>query len=339
MFSSIAAPSLESFISYGVNFAYKRINQADPRAGNIEESMSRATLAWIGLPITVGVAGAFLAIVAAFSTFTGALVTSTAGVILIGGSVTVASTGLGATISSALGLTAAASSSFTAFALAVAGPAVAIVGAIIIGVMQGIKVVKQATIPDKLNQAILDAQSALTPVQTGLNSNDAQVKSDALAEIYTVFTYSTLPESLGLMQASPPLANDPKFLVKDKNGKVVETSSITFKTSTNSNLKGSARLSGGWLISKNSGDNVETQTLSIVYVGSDNLLKSAEKAGNRFNIISLDSRPVTVKFLTQSNISMKTAMKWKLQSKPKLLPLRQPLSEFWHVPNSIRCIK
>jgi hypothetical protein len=262
LFDRVNSPTVEEFLAYGA--AEVRRTLQDPEAAQIMFDTARNLqfLKALGL----GVAASIGVVVALKVTL-----------------------GVGAVAAAIFPWANAAS--FGVGALAVAGSAfigaaLFVIVAVTAGLVQGLFVFEQAAIPDKLQEALAQAQVEQPSVRE-LASTEAGVQ-----ELYTVFLETTLPDFRS--NAAPPdrVATDPRFRITDASGgNVVVDPYIHFKAWDDSHW--SARLSGGWFVPETvvNGQTRTTLQLFIEYKGWDGGDWIARRAGDHCIHMRRDSDP------------------------------------------------
>ncbi|MEE4380238.1 MAG: hypothetical protein V2J55_22350, partial [Candidatus Competibacteraceae bacterium] len=181
--ANVQPPLLEDFIAYGA--AEVRRPLLETEGALIVAETADAGLA-VGIGVTLGIA----AFAAAAITIT-AIINFASVILPFAGLMTIA-TGVGSAVA--------------AVVLSILGPVLIIVLAVVIGTLQGIFVFTAAEIPDKLQEALDQAQQTRPPLVEVIGTEAGR------EEFFTTFLVSTLPNNIGVLPPIP-VDSEQRFLV------------------------------------------------------------------------------------------------------------------------------
>ena len=287
------APSFEEFEQFGAAVAYAGLNTPVAQDVSIQTTQGIAAGAGAGATLIGGAVGAAVGATLTFGAFS-ALAPFIGG---IGG----ASGG----VATAAATTAASTASGSVGAGLVGGTAAVVIAALTAIILASILIANEAQLPGKLQQALINAQTApiFLPVLT--------LSDPGNQELFGAFLLATLPDYPGT-DIPAPSPTDRQFEVRPANGSTT-TDSATISYVDWEGLNRTARLSGGWFIENKNG--IETQRLSIQYLDGSFQKRTASRSGRQFIITDVvdfnQSKLVNeIQYLNQNLLSFAAKIKY-----------------------------
>ncbi len=278
------APSFEEFEQFGAAVAYAGLNTPEAQDVSIQTTQGIAAGAGAGAVLIGGTVGAAIGSTITFGT----LSTTLFPFILKNVAVNSASAASGAV-----------GSTFVGGAISV------VIIALSIAILASIQIANQAQLPGKLQQALINAQTA--PIfLPALTLSDAGNQ-----ELYGAFLLATFPDFPGT-DIPPASPSDRQFEVRPANGGT-PTDSATISYVDWEGLNRTARLSGGWFIENKNG--VETQRLSIQYLDGSFQKRTASRSGRQFiitDVIDFNQSKLVdeIQYLNQNLLSFAAKIKY-----------------------------
>ena len=233
-------PPLEDFLKYGFAEVYE-----DMQHGSAGEYIAREMAKVLGIAGGVVASGIAVAVGGAI----GSTLSATSGV-----------------ISAMLPFLKVAAASVVpgAAAFAIGTIVLFVIIAVVTIIVQAIAVVSASEIPVQL-------QEGLNQAQAGVDLQQLAQSEEGLAEIYSAFVLSTLPDFPNTGSIPAQQATDRNFIITDSLGNQTESQTIHYQCwnpqhCAETDQEHSARIHAGWFVDRSDQTGAERMTLEIEYV-------------------------------------------------------------------------